>query len=82
MRRFATLCIDTKTKLEMVFSEANYNHTMFQLEYELDRMGVSIIDVKPTIINGVSLMEIKTNRGDSYYYDEIREYLMKDYYKK
>lgn len=82
MRRFTTLWIDSKTRLAMVFSEANYNHTMFQLEYELDGIGVSIIEVKPTVINGVSLMEIKTNRGDSYYYDEEREYLLTDYYKK
>lgn len=79
MKRFTALCIDGITRKQMIFSEGNYNHTMFQIENELSTIGVSIIDVKPTIINGVSLMELKTDRGDSYYYDENREYLLHDW---
>lgn len=79
MRRFTTLTIDNKTRKQMIFSEGNYNHTTYQIEKELGIINVSIIDVKPTIINGISLMELKTSRGDSYYYDEEREYLLHDW---
>lgn len=78
MRKFTALSIDSKTKKAMVYSECSYNQACFQIEYELEPQGVVITDTKNTIINGVSVVQLKTNKDYSFYYDENRGYLMMD----
>lgn len=79
MRKFLSLYVDRKTGKAMVYSECSYNQACFQLEYELENQGVVITDTKQTIINGVALTKIITNKKDCcFYYDEGRGYLMMD----
>lgn len=76
IRIFKTLAIDNKTGKQMVFSEANFNHTMFQLDTLLNNNGDAVEDTRTNYTSG--LFEIKTKKGHMFYYDEIREVLLKD----
>ena len=79
MRKFTTYCTDQKTGHQIIYSECSYNMACFELENELSKIGIDIVDARP-IPNG--LMQISTmengKRGRNFYYDEERGYLLAD----
>lgn len=69
MRKFTTVCKDTKTNYEMILSECSYNQA---------------VSYMANILNGIPLVEVKNemtyvtyHNGKKFCYDETRGYLMK-----
>lgn len=66
MRRWATVCIDNKTGMEIVLSECGYNEACFFLEMR----GVEVASAKGNRV-------VCTN-GTVFVYDDERSMLLKE----
>ena len=73
MRRFIATCIDSKTKMEMVLSEASYNMACSFIEHTLK---VPIFDIS-TETQKDGMTAIKKADRTIFVYDEERGYLLR-----
>jgi hypothetical protein len=75
MRRFATICIDSKTGMEMVSEGCSFNSACMFLENKNrdNRFGHFIsVESKPLVMKRIRF------KNATFYYDEVRGYLLRE----
>ena len=74
MKIFKNTCIDTKTNMEMVLSDASYNNAAWYVD---NLASINSFRVLGTETVG-DLTKIICTAGITFYYDEARGYLLKE----
>ena len=74
MRIFKSTCIDSKTNMEMVLSDASYNNAAWYID-NLARVNHFRVLGTETVSD---LTKIICTAGITFYYDEARGYLLKE----
>lgn len=74
MKKFHSVCIDSKTNLEILFSECSYNSACSALDGELHKAGDRI--ERCVALNDHVTTQIFSKSGRVFYYDEDRGLLL------
>ena len=74
MRRVKCLCIDNKTRKEVVLTDCSYNHACWWIDNAAKTNHFRVLGTEKS----GDYVVIKCTAGITFYYDEAREFLLKD----